>query len=379
MEKQLFQYLFLAFFAFLTGYVFLIRASFYDEDGLPRQQNQSMIRVIGENLAGDYAFFRMLERKDAPQDAVRPEKISAFIKDTMHVDGRFRSFASPMKAFAAVPFLHLPYGAFCDTWTAWGLVLFGFALYTLFALKKTLLMMFAFPAALLSFGTGEWGVFIASGVIFALTLTEDYPKAAAFFAGLCVVEPVAFIVLMVVFIARGQKKAAFFAGVFGGTIVALAFSRYGADAFGQTFLSALDVLSGQPCSLASFPSTLICNGASFPVAAFLHVVLAGAIVFYGVKLFQKPCPQAVQDAYACAGLCLISPFFGFGDYGVLYAGVAFLLRDIEARGFLRWEKAFLSLVFFSIFPENFWRQLTGSTLQMWLAAALLMIAVRRSR
>ncbi len=378
MEKKLYQYLFLVFFAFLTGYTFLIRASFYDEDGFPRQ-NQGAFRVIGENLAGDYAFFRLLERKTDPSKAVQPDEISAFLKKTTQIDGRFHSFASPMKAFLSVPFLPLPYDAFRETWTFWGLVLFGFALYSLFPLKKTLLLMFAFPAAFLSFATGEWGVLVASGVILALTLTEDYPKAAAFFAALCVIEPVAFVAILAVFIARRHTKTALYGSVSGLLIVWLAWMRYGTEAFKQAFLSAWNVLSAQPCLLASFSSTLVCNGVALSVALTAQFFLVTAIIFAGVKLFRKAsCPQAVQDAYVCAALCLISPFSGLGDYGMLYAGIAFLLRDMDVRGFLKGETSFLFVAFFSIYLEKFWMGLTGSSIQMWLAVALLMIACRRS-
>lgn len=110
-EKKVFQYVFLILFAAMTGYTFLLRAAFYNEEGLPRQPG--ILRVMGENLAGDYALFRLLENKTPPQEAYQSEKISDFLYKTAHVNDHFVSFASPMKSFVFVPWLSAAYGGFC--------------------------------------------------------------------------------------------------------------------------------------------------------------------------------------------------------------------------------------------------------------------------
>lgn len=377
-EKKFFQYFFLVFFALLTGYSFLVRVSFYDEEGMSRVQRNDL-EIIGENLAGDYALFRLLEQKVPAQEAYQSEKISSFLRKTVHVNERFHSFASPMKSFVFVPFLQLSYNDFFGTWIFLGILFFGMALYTLLPLKETLPLMFAFPAAFLSFATGGWGVFAAAAVILALTLTEDYPKWAGFFAALCIVEPIVFIIIAAVFLCRRQKKAAVFCIGMGTALVLLSWIRYQPAAFKEALSRAWTVLSETPCRFVSFASVLSCNGMSLTGALILQALLVVAVVYAGVRLFLKhSCPQAVQDAYLCAAICLASPFTSLGDYGLLYAGIAFLLRDSEARGFLKGDYGFLLIAFASIYLEPFFFVATGGSIQIFLSIVLLWISYRRS-
>ncbi|MBO4521500.1 MAG: hypothetical protein J5787_09890 [Alphaproteobacteria bacterium] len=377
-EKKLFQYLFLIFFAVVTAYSIMIRASFYDDEGMPRSSD-GFFKVIGEDLAGDYALFRLLEQKTPPQEAYRSEKISAFLNKKTHIDGTFFSFASPMKAFAAVPLLNVPYNNFFETWFLWGLGLFGVAMYSLFPLKKTLFLMFALPAAFLSFMTGGWGLFAAAAVVLALTLTEDYPKTAGFFAALCAVEPIVFIFIAAVFLIRHQKKAASVCIGMGLSLFILALFRYDMTAFKAAFSSAWRILTEKPCALTSFGAALICEGMPVPAALTLHVLSVVGIVFFGVRLFLKQsCSQAVQDTYLCAALCVISPFSVLGDYGLLYAGIAFLLLDSERRGNLKGDILFIFLAFSSIYIEPFFVKWTGFSVQMFLSFLLLEVSYRRS-
>ncbi|MBR4127602.1 MAG: DUF2029 domain-containing protein [Alphaproteobacteria bacterium] len=357
----------------------MVRASFYDEEGLPRFQ-QTSLRVMGENLAADYALFRLLESKTKPSEAYQSEKISSFLHKTIHADGRFYSYASPMKAFISVPFLYLPYNSFCETWIFWGLFLSGISLYTLLPLKVSLLLIFAFPAVFLSFISGGWGVFLASAVVLSLTLSEAYPKSAGFFAALCMVEPIAFILLTATFFFRRQFKAALTAVCSGIAFIGAGWARYGLEAFEEAFKSAWQVFSETPCLLSSFSSALMCSGLPLALSVVLQTALVFAVVYFGIRVFHNTaCSQSVQDAYLCAALCLISPFTSLGDYGLLYAGVAFLMRDQEARGVLKGEVPFLLTAFLSIYLESFWIRLSGASLQLFLAVVLLWISYRRSR
>lgn len=377
-DKKIFQYLFLIFFAAMTGYTFLLRTAFYNEEGFPRAQGSSF-RIIGENLAGDYAVFRLLEKKTPPEQAYQKENISDFLYKTAHVDNRFISFASPMKSFLSVPWLSMDYNSFCETWIFWGLVLFGLSLYTLFPITKTLLLMFALPVAFLSFTTGGWGVYAAAGVIFALSLADRHPKWAGFFAGLCIIEPVLFILLATAFFARKQKKVLFISMGVAGAIVVLSLMRYGFEAFTASFKAGLIELYDKPCVFSSLFSILYCSGISIITASVLQILLAGGIIFAGIKLFRQPlCPSYVQNAYLCAAGCLISPLFYLADFGLFYAGIAFLLKDSEQRGFLKGDILFFTAAFSSIYFESYFIQFSDMSFQMLLSVFLLFISYRRS-
>lgn len=375
-EKKVFQYVFLILFAAMTGYTFLLRAAFYNEEGLPRQPG--VLRVMGENLAGDYALFRLLENKTRPQEAYQSKKISDFLYKTVHVNDHFVSFASPMKSFVFVPWLSAAYEEFCETWIFWGIFLFGVALYSLFPVTKALLLMFALPAGFLSFVTGGWGIYAAAGVILALSLAEKHPKPAGFFGALCVIEPVTFVLTAGALIFRKQKKAAVFCVGMAAAIIWFSAVRYGTDAFGAALTAAVNELRERPCVFSSLFALLRCCDVPFAAAAVCQVLLIAAVLYGAVRLMrEQSCPPAVQNAYLCAAGCLISPFFALADFGLLYAGAAFLIKDSEERGCLKGDCCFFAAVFTSIYLESFFLQQTGASFQTVLAVWLLFAAYRR--
>lgn len=377
-EKKIGEYVFLAFFAFLTGYALLLGSSFYEEDGMPCIQKESL-RIVGENLAGDYGAGRLLEQKIPPADAYNSEKISEFLENTLNTDKPFYSFISPVKTFLIVPFLQLPYIGFFEKWQFWGLFLFGAALYTFLPLKKTLLMMFACPAYFLAFSTGGWGVFAAAAVIFALTLSDDYPKTAGAVGALCLAEPVCFICVLGSFVVRRQKKAAAVCLFSGILLFLMAWMRYGGRAYSTAFATVWDLFKAYPASFSSFSSSLMVGGFPLWPALLSHCAMMAAVIYWGVRLFRKSsCPQAVQDAYLCAAICLFSPFTVPGDYGILYAGTAFFFRDCYVRGMSKQDFLFLLAAFSSPYLENVFTDLAGASLQLVLALLLTRMAYRRS-
>lgn len=377
-ERKIAEYVFLICFAFLTGYALLVRSSFYEEDGVPRMQKEQL-RIVGENLAGDYGAARLLEQRLPPAEAYKSEKISFFLSKTSNTEKPFYSFICPVKVFLFVPFLQLPYTGFFEVWQFWGLFWLGAALYTFLPLKKALLMMFALPAYFVAFSTGGWGAFAAAAVIFALTLSDDYPKTAGFAGALCLAEPICFIFVLGSFVVRRQKKSALICSAIGAALLLLTAGRYGLSSLKEAFLSAWNALKVSPCALSSLTSALSCSGMPLALALVLHGAVIAGVVFYCVRLFRKTaCPQAVQDAFLCAGACLASPFTVLGDYGLLYAGIAFYYRDCSIRGMLKGDFPFLLIAFSSIYADAFFSVAAGASLHLVLALALTGMAYRRS-
>lgn len=378
-EKKFFQYLILAVFAALTGYTFLLRASIYNEEGLPKEHAPAFARVISENLAGDYALFRMLERGDSPQTAYDPAQQSVFVAKTVHAGGEFASFAAPTKSLIFVPWISMPYGMFAETWIFWGIFFFGVALYSLFPLGQALLLMFALPAAYLSFSSGSWGLLTGSAVILSLVQAENRPKLAGFFAGLTMAEPLVFALILAMLVIRRQKKAAAVAAVFGMVILIFTLSRYSGASFGAALTAAREQMAAEPCGFMSVFSMSLCDGLPVWAAAVFQTVVTAGIIFYGIRLLRRPlCPPEVQNAYLAAAAVLIMPFSQLGDYALLSAAFAFLLKDSENRQFLRGDVFWFIVIFVSVFIDAYFMPATGFSLQLLLAAVILYLSFRRS-
>ncbi len=377
-SKKLYKYLFLIFFACLTGYTFLLRASFYDESGAPKGQ-YATLRVIGENLAGDYGTFRLLEDGAKPVDAYNPQTVSKYLRKSARVTASFSPVASPMKAFVFVPWLSMSYDAFFETWIFWGVFLFGVALYALFGLADALLLMFALPAAYLSFAGGGWGVYAAAAVMLALSYARARPKLAGFFGALCVVEPVVFCAVLTALVAQKRRKAAIVCAAGGTAVVLLTWGRYGASAFSESFSAVFRLLSDKPQAFASWFAIFSESGFGSVFSAAAQLAAIAVVCRVCVEIFKREnCPLAVQNACVCAGTCVASPIMTLSDYGLLYAGVAFLLYDVCRRGFIRGDKIVFTAAFASVFLEAACLNYLGVSFLPVLAAVMLGETARRS-
>lgn len=376
-EKRIWHYLFLIVIALATGYTFLLRSAGYDESGKPKTTEVPM-RIIGENMAGDYALFRLMEEGAKPQEAYRRENISAFVADRMKVDDRFVSFANPVKAFLSVPFLTLPYTVFFDAFLMWGMFAFGATLYAMFPLRQSLLLLFALPVAFLNFTLGGWGVFMTAFALLALALADEFPKRAGVFCALCLMEPVVFAGVLVAYILGKRKKAAVSAVCFAAFLTLCTLARYGAGAFAAAFGAAVRALTERPCAFSSVAGILMCDGVSAGLAAAVQTTVAAVVLYAaGRLLVNERCAPAVQDACLCGALCFVSPFFYLSDYALLYAGIVFLIKDSMRRGLLKGDGWLLIAAFVSIYLEGIVTPYIGAPFQMILAAWLVFAAFRR--
>lgn len=376
-EKKIWHYLFLIVIALATGYTFLLRSACYDESGKPKTTEFSM-RIVGENLAGDYALFRLLEEGKTPREAYQRENISAFVADRMKVDNRFVSFANPVKAFLSVPFLPLPYTAFFDTFLLWGMFAFGAALYAMFPLRQSLLLIFALPVVFLNFILGGWGVYMTAFALLALALADEYPKRAGVFCALCLMEPVVFAGILAAYVLRKQKTAAVSAVCFAAVLTVCATARYGADAFAAAFGSAVRALRERPCSFSSVAGILMCDHTPAGWAVAVQTAIAAGALYATYRLLvSDKCAPAVQDACLCGALCFVSPFFILSDYALFYAGIAFLIKDSLRRGLLKGDGGLLIAAFASIYLESIVAPHIGAPFQTIPAAWLVFAAYRR--
>ncbi|MGN0905199.1 MAG: hypothetical protein ACI4PW_08595 [Alphaproteobacteria bacterium] len=376
-EKKILSRLLLFLFAALMLYTVVIRTASYGMNSLPRVPGVSF-RIVGENLGGDYALLHLLENRGA-ETAYDTAEQTRHMADTAGTKGRFFSFAAPSLPLMLVPLMPLSYEDVFSTWLMWGIFLFSAALYTLFPLRRTLFLLFAMPAVLFAVSDGGWGLYLAALFIFALRFGRTHPVFAGLTAGLTAASPVAFTVLTVAQFGKKRFKAALIALCFGGFILVGAGLRYGFSSYAEAFWAATNALQSIPCVFASAAAAFLCAGFSLPVAAAAQIAVSAAALYFGIRLFRRPlCPPSVLNAYVCAGTTVFVPVWGLGNFGLMYAAVAFLLFDSERRGFLREDLFWIVLAFVTPFLETFAFAYTGVPLCLAVSCGLLRVCWKRS-
>lgn len=376
-EKKILFRLLLFLFAALMLYTVLVRTASYGMNSLPRVPGLSF-RIVGENLGGDYALLHLLERGKAAAAYDTAEQ-TRLMAETAGTKGRFFSFSAPSLPLMLVPMMPLSYEDVFSTWLMWGIFLFSAALYTLFPLRRTLFLLFAMPAVLFAVSDGGWGLYLAALFIFALRFGRTHPVFAGLSAGLTAASPAAFAVLAAALFGKKRFKAALIAVCFGAFILAGAGLRYGFSSYAEAFSAGVGALKSVPCAFISAAAAFLCAGFSFPAAAAAQAVVSAAALCFGVRLFRRPlCPPSVLNAYVCAGTTVLVPAWGLGNFGLMYAAVAFLLFDSERRGFLREDRFWIGLAFVTPFLETFTLASIGAPLCLIVSCGLLRVCWNRS-
>ena len=80
-EKRIVQIIAFLVVGVMTVYTLLLRSAMYNEDGFVRTDNTAL-RIVGEDAAGDYALFRLLE--SAPEKAYDFAAQTAYIHEKTH-------------------------------------------------------------------------------------------------------------------------------------------------------------------------------------------------------------------------------------------------------------------------------------------------------
>ena len=375
-EKRVIQGLLLLLFGWCALYATALHSSAYDSKGVPRNQEDSF-RIVGEDLAGDYAAFRLLEEKS--DRAYDPERQSAYIAEQTGVKRFFSSVGSPVASFLFVPFLQMSYPQFYESLLQSGIFFFSVAMYSIFPLIGAILLTAALPAIYLNASFGTFGLFVASSAVLLFALAENRPKTAGLLGAVTTFCPVLFLSAAAVLFFRRRKKALFSLLTTGGLLLFAACSRYGVAVFGDVLKNASLTLKEIPCRFQSVVGLSACSGGNFAFSVVFQAIIAALVIYGAVVLFRRRIvSEDVQNAYVCAAFLFVTPFAEFGDYALFAAAAAFLLRDCEKRGYGKPEVLFFLLTGAGILLNPVAGTLTGAPLFFFLNGAALLICMRRS-
>jgi arabinofuranan 3-O-arabinosyltransferase len=222
--------------------------------------------------------------------------------------------------------------------------------------------------------------FLTAGLAgLALASMECRPWLAGIFLALLAYKPQFGILFPLALLASGNWRAGAGAAVAGLLLAAMA-----AAAFGwQTWPAFIGALGDRAWSLSETPRQAFA-AALVSVFGTLRSVGVGAEISWSVQLaitaivaatvttvWARPIPYPLKAASLAVGSLLASPHVHGYDVCILTIGIAFLVKDALARGFLPGERSVILLCWAALFL------LTGP-IPAIVCVVLLILVVRRA-
>jgi hypothetical protein len=238
----------------------------------------------------------------------------------------------------------MPYIIAFTAWVMATLFLYGAAVYTIIPRRAAVIAAMSplFVAVNVDFGHNA---FITAALVgFSLALLERRPWLSGIFLGLLSYKPHIGLLFPLALLASQNWRALTSATVATVTLAigaALAFGSEGWVSFLHTLLDRQSSLSPDPAvplALHSVFGLLRWTEASGPVAWGGHIFVAATVALTVCAVWTKRIPFSLKAAVLCVGSAMVSPYILFYDLCVLAIGVAFLVRDGIARGFLPGER-----------------------------------------
>ena len=251
--------------------------------------------------------------------------------------------------------------------------------------RDTLLLASAAPIVFVCLGHGQNGFLTAALLGGGLLMLERRAFTAGLLLGCLVYKPQFALIVGPLLLVTGNGRAIAGAAASSLSLIAITFMVWGWPVW-QAFLDSLPLTrqiviesgaTGWGKIESPFAMTRMWGG-----GISLAYALQGAATVLAIGAMLWLCRAAaspLRNAAACAAVLLSTPYVLDYDYVVLGLGGAFLVRDAAGRGWLRWEKSLLALVW--IAPLFARQAATLALLPVAQATALivLILALRRRR
>ncbi|WBO21090.1 glycosyltransferase family 87 protein [Sphingomonas abietis] len=250
--------------------------------------------------------------------------------------------------------------------------------------RATVLAVLAAPASFLCIGHGQNAFLTASLLAGGLALLDRRPWAAGLLLGCLVYKPQFAVLLPVVLIATGNRRAFLGAAIASLGLVALTLAIWGwpvGAAFHESLAITRTIViesgqTGWQKIVTSF-ATARALGAPIPLAYAVQAV-STLIAIGGAAIAARWASPALRGAATCAAALLSTPYALDYDLVILGAALCFLVADARVRGWLSHEKNILALAYLT---PLFGRQIAAATWIPvdWIAiVALFAVTMRRA-
>ena len=249
--------------------------------------------------------------------------------------------------------------------------------------RGTTLAVLAAPASFVCLGHGQNAFLTASLLAGGLWLLDRRPWLAGLLLGCLVYKPQFAVLLPVVLIAAGNRRAFLGAAVSSLALVATTLAIWGwpvwhAFADSLPITRAIVIESGQTGweKIVSAFAMVRAWDAPVPLAYAVQGCVS-ALAIVGAAVAARWASPAVRGAVVCGAALLSTPYALDYDLVILGGAFCFLVADARARGWLTWEKSVLALAYAAPLVG---RQVAGLTLVPldWIACvAVFALALRR--
>jgi hypothetical protein len=283
----------------------------------------------------------------------------------------------PTFLFLTSPLGLLPYPAAFLVWDLATLIFYLAAVYAIVSRPTALLVALTpfFVPVDLDFAHNG---FVTAGLIgFSLVLIERRPWLCGPFLGLLTYKP-QFGVLFppaLLISRRWRALASASAGaLLLGVGAAVAFGYAAWPSFVAAVLHRHSIMSPDgrvQLWVHSVYGLFYWAGAGALVSSVAQLVLAAVVTSAACAIWARPCPYSLKAAALCLGSATVIPYLLFYDLCVLSIAVAFLVKDVLARGFLGGERTALLACWIALF-------LVRMPIGAIVSLALLALVVRRS-
>ncbi|MGE3988536.1 glycosyltransferase family 87 protein [Pseudorhodoplanes sp.] len=265
----------------------------------------------------------------------------------------------PTFFFAAAPLAMLPLTAAHVAWVAMTFAAFAAVMVAIMRGPVGLVMACAFPGIVANASVGQNGFLTAALIGGMLIVLNSRPLLAGILLGLLSFKPHFGVLIPLVLIAGGYWRVLFAAAATTLLLALAAWLVFGFEVW-EGFFDALRSASQAALSLGladwsklqSLFGLVRILGGGETLAFVLQWMLAGATGLLLCLLWRSRAPFNLKAAGLAVGILLVPPYLFMYDDVTLAVAMAFLFREMQARGALPGEQAGLgaALLLVLIFP-----------------------------
>lgn len=278
----------------------------------------------------------------------------------------------------------MPYVPALIVWQLATLAPFAWLLMRLVPRRETLLLTLAAPVTLICLTHGHNGFLTALLLGGGLMLLDTKPFVAGLLLGCLVYKPQFALILPPLLLAGRHWRAIGGAIASAAVLIAVTLAIWGWPVW-QAFFDSLALTrtevieqgsTGWHKIMSPFAAIRMWGGGlAFAYAVQLAATLG--VIAAVIWIAAKQAAPELRNALICAAVLIATPYVLDYDFVVLLPALAFLWLDGERRGFLRWDKSLMALVWIAPLVARQVAELAYLPLGMASAVIVAAIAVRR--